>query len=261
MSGIAVIISVFIVVPFSEILSFLIPVSLAFLSAFLITGVGNALNDYTDMKIDLLAHPNRPLPSGRVKPSFALKFASLLIIISLVFTALINPFCIAIIILAILLEIGYATFIHKMALGKNVVISGLVALLFVFGGASVNQPWAIELWILALLAFIINMAREIIKDVEDAEADRKWKRETLPIKSGIRTANFFTFSFLIVGVTLSPLPFLLGVLSKAYLPLVGIADALFLYSIIVIPSPNFAKTSIKLGMLLALWAFIAGAFL
>ena len=260
MASFAVIISVLIVIPITEIREFWISIILAFASAFIITGAGNALNDYTDRNIDKIAHPDRPLPSGIVRPFTALTLASILMAASLILTFFINIYCFIIALFAVLLEIGYATFIHKWAIGKNMVISGLVALLFVFGGAAVNQPWALQLWILALLAFAINMAREIIKDVEDVKADRLADRKTIPIKSGIKTANLFTLGFIILGVTLSPLPYYFDVLSKAYLPLVGIADAIFLYSIFEIPSPTFAKTSIKVGMVIALWAFLVGAF-
>lgn len=261
MSVIAVAISIIIVTPLNEIASYSISIIFALISAFLITGAGNALNDYADQGIDKIAHYDRPLPSGKVRPVDALRISAGIILISLILAYLINILCFFVALIAIFIEIGYATYFHKRALGKNIPISALVGLLFVYGGVAVNQPWAIELWILAALAFIINMAREVIKDVEDIDADQKSKRNTLPIISGIKTANIYTFSFLTLGVALSPLPYLLGSLSQAYLPIVAIADAVFLYSIIEIPLPNFAKTSIKIGMLLALGAFIAGAFL
>lgn len=261
MSVFAVIISIFIVIPFSNILSLIIPIILASASAFLITGAGNTMNDYTDRDIDKIAHKERPIPHEDVTPKNALILSISLIILSLISSLFINIFCFLIALLAVFLEIGYATFIHKKALGKNFTISILVALLFIYGGAAVNQPLAMELLILAMLSFIINMAREVIKDVEDVKADIVYGRKTLPIRKDIKTAKIFTFSFLIIGIVLSPMPYFFGNLSQAYLPIVAIADVVFLYSIIEIPLPNLAKNSIKIGMSVALIAFIAGAFL
>ena len=45
-------------------------------------GAGNAMNDIKDATIDALAHPARPLPSGRVTVSEAKRFVVLLWIIS-----------------------------------------------------------------------------------------------------------------------------------------------------------------------------------
>lgn len=39
---------------------------------------GNTLNDYLDRDLDKFAHPERPLPSGKIKPQVALTFPSLL---------------------------------------------------------------------------------------------------------------------------------------------------------------------------------------
>jgi len=36
-------------------------------TAFMVMAAGNALNDYMDVEIDRIAHPNRPLPSGRMR--------------------------------------------------------------------------------------------------------------------------------------------------------------------------------------------------
>jgi len=41
-------------------------------AAFCFIGAGNALNDYFDRDIDRAAHPDRPIPSGRVSPRAAL---------------------------------------------------------------------------------------------------------------------------------------------------------------------------------------------
>jgi len=51
---------------------------LVFLVVFLVSGAGNAINDYFDIKIDSINRPERPIPSGRVQLKEALYFSYLL---------------------------------------------------------------------------------------------------------------------------------------------------------------------------------------
>lgn len=51
---------------------------LVFLVVFMVSGAGNAINDYFDIKIDSINRPERPIPSGRVKAKEALYFSYLL---------------------------------------------------------------------------------------------------------------------------------------------------------------------------------------
>ena len=51
--------------------------SLIFFSVFLITGAGNAINDYFDYKIDKKTKPRRPIPSGVVTREEAKKLSLL----------------------------------------------------------------------------------------------------------------------------------------------------------------------------------------
>lgn len=260
MAGTAVIISAIIALP-HEIVKYKMDIILASISAFLIAGLGNALNDYADRYIDKIAHPERPIPAGKVKPNFAIKISLILIAISLFIASFINPFCFLIALAAILLESSYAAFLNRLAIGKNVVISSLVALLFIYGGFAVNKFFSIEIWILSMLAFIMNMAREIVKDIEDIKGDRKAGRKTLPIRHGIKKARMLAFFFTILAIILSPLPYFLNIFDISYIFIVAIADAFYLYALIKISYPTFAKNFIKAGMLISLIAFIGGAFL
>ena len=254
MAGIAVIISAIIASPYEIEYKDII---LASISAFMIAGLGNALNDYADRYIDKIAHPERPIPAGKIKPNSAIKISLILTALSLFIASFINPYCFLIALSAILLESSYAVFLNKLAIGKNVVISGLVALLFIYGGFSVNKFLSVEIWILSMLAFIINMAREIVKDIEDVKGDRKAGRKTLPIKHGIKKARMLAIFFTIFAIVLSPLPYFLNIFDISYIFIVVVADAFYLYALIKI---SIAKNFIKAGMLISLIAFIVGAF-
>ena len=122
LSGLVIITSAFIVLPISEIREIWLSIALAAIAAGLIAGAGNAINDYSDIDTDRIAHPKRPLPSGMTKKSTVLRMSVFLFIISLACAAYVNMVSLSIAILAILLEIGYAVYLHKSYLGKNIII-------------------------------------------------------------------------------------------------------------------------------------------
>ena len=55
--------------------------------------------------------------------------------------------------------------------------------------------------VIAFFAFILNLAREIIKDIEDIEGDKVLKAKTLPIVIGIKSTKLISYFILASGVT------------------------------------------------------------
>ncbi|MCA1812686.1 MAG: geranylgeranylglycerol-phosphate geranylgeranyltransferase, partial [Halobacteriales archaeon] len=94
--------------------------------------------------------------------------------------------------------------------------------------------------------------------VEDVAGDTG--RRTLPMRIGAPGARRVAQAAVLVGVALSPLPWLaeprLGVLG---LPLLGAADAAFLAAGWT-KDPHRAQQRMKLAMLLALLAFAVGRY-
>jgi geranylgeranylglycerol-phosphate geranylgeranyltransferase len=261
LAGCVVIIAAFIVLPVSEFIELWLSITLAAISAGIISGVGMAINDYVDIDTDTISHPDRPLPSGEITKEAVLKLSVALFLVSLILTAFVNPICLGIAVLAIVLEVGYAQYLHKSLLGKNIIVSFVVALTFIFGGAAVGHVWARELWILAILTFIANVAREIIKDVEDIAGDQQTTRKTFPMVFGIKWSNWYASLLLGLVIVLSPTPFLLGIVGIAYLPLCIVTDIILLYAILRISKPTLAQKNIRYAMMVALGAFFAGALI
>ncbi len=261
LAGCVVIIAAFIVLPVSEIMDVWLSIALAAIAAGLISGAGMAINDYVDIDTDAIIHPERPLPSGSITKEAVLKLSVSLFLVSLILTAYVNLICFGIALLVIVLEVGYALYLHKSLLGKNIIVSFAVALAFIFGGSVVGKVWARELWILAILTFVANVAREIIKDVEDIAGDQYTTRKTFPMVFGIKWSNWYASLLLGLVIALSPVPFLLDIVGTAYLPLCIVTDIILLYSILRIRKPTLAQKNIRYAMMVALGAFFAGAVL
>jgi geranylgeranylglycerol-phosphate geranylgeranyltransferase len=150
----------------------------------------------------------------------------------------------------------YEMILKAKGLSGNLAIGWLTGALFLFGGAAVE---GLELaWILAALAFLATLGREIVKDIEDVEGD-KGSRLTLPIRIGKRNAGVAASVSFVAAVALSPVPYLLDLLSAWYVPAVVVSDAIFIYcALIQFRNPRMGQKVAKLAMFVALVAFLLG---
>ena len=245
-----------------------LPVVLGMLVPFFVTSGGNALNDYMDHHVDRKAHPGRPLPSGRLTMTQVLWFAMVCFIVGIVLSAAVVTLSeiellpVLVTALAITLLIGYEVVFKYRGLFGNLTVAFLSALTFVFGASVVADPdhegWVL-VSILFALAFFASLGREITKDIEDIDADRG-ARCTLPIRAGVDSAGTAATLSILAAVLLSPWPYFTGAMGWPYLAVVIVADVAFIYSLsFVRSSPHKAQHIHKVGMMLALLAFLVGS--
>ena len=236
-------------------LSFVPIISLAFLTVVFVTAAGNAMNDYFDRDVDAISHKKRPIPSGRLFPKEVIIFAAVCFATGIFLAIFINPACLVIAVFNILLLISYDKRLKQTGFSGNIAISYLVASTFLFGGAAAGNIALAG--ILVLLAFLTNLGREVIKDIEDIAGDRG-KRETLPMKIGEKKTVIIA-NFCIGGaILLSPLPWIWNMLGQGYLAVI-IADLILMTSIFVsFRNVQTTQKLIKVGMLLALLSFLLG---
>ncbi len=238
----------------------------AAVSAALILAGGNALNDYFDVEIDRVNRPKRPIPSGRVLRSDALMVAFTMFLLGLGLAKSINDYCLAISLFNSAVLVVYAKYSKRMLLVSNLTISYLIASLFIYGAAAAHSqtvwvnPDGVKLTlVLSVCAFLLNLSREIIKDIEDLEGDKKAYSVTLPTCFGVDTSKKIAFSAALVTVFFSITPILL--------PSVGFNE--LLYGIVIIATdiiilssyttpPNVNQRLLIFSMTLALIAFLLG---
>ena len=219
---------------------------------------GNALNDYIDYEIDKTAHPERPIPSGRMTRRAALHAALAMlggsVVVSL-FTFDLE--CILIVVIACVLMVSYEVALKQRGFVGNVTIAVLTGMMFLLGGAVVGD--AADNVIVALMALLVSVGREIAKDIEDMESD-EGDRLTLPMRIGPRKAAALACVFFVAGPVLSVAPMVWHTYGPLYYSVV-VADAIFVYcAAVVFSSPHRAQKLAKLAMVVALVAFIAGVF-
>jgi geranylgeranylglycerol-phosphate geranylgeranyltransferase len=234
---------------------------LAPFAAIFATAGGNGLNDYFDRDVDKIAHPNRPIPSGQISPQRAYAFSIASFILAIVIALLTSWACLAIALINVGLMLLYEKRLKQAGLSGNLVISYLVASLFLFGGVVRIERSIYITSILMPLAFLATLGREIAKDVEDLGGD-EGARLTLPMRIGQRRTSLLASGSILSAVVLSPLPYLLGVYGISYLYILIPADLLFvLSSILILRRVEVGEGLAKYAMLLGVGAFLGGAFL
>jgi geranylgeranylglycerol-phosphate geranylgeranyltransferase len=182
----------------------IVKVILASISAGFTTSAGNIINDIFDIEIDKINRPERPLPSRKIsrKEAFALYF--IFIILSLILSGFVNPGAFLIVAATIFLLFLYSKYLKRIPLAGNFLVSFLAGLVFIYGGVVVeNSTGAI---VPAIFAFIINLIREIVKDMEDVEGDKKAGVITFPIIYGFQKSKFLImlFTYTLIPFTLYP---------------------------------------------------------
>ena len=219
---------------------------------------GNALNDYIDYEIDKTAHPERPIPSGRMTRKAALYAALVMLGGSVVVSFLtIDLECILIVVIASILMVAYEMALKQRGFVGNVTIAVLTGMMFLLGGAVVGD--AADNVVVALMALLVSVGREVAKDIEDMESD-EGDRLTLPMRIGPRKAAALACVFFVAGPVLSVAPMVWGSYGPLYYTVV-VADAIFVYcAAIVFSSPHKAQKFAKLAMVVALVSFILGVF-
>jgi 4-hydroxybenzoate polyprenyltransferase len=198
---------------------------LVVLSTVLIAAAGYIINDYFDIKTDLINHPETVVVDKVIRRRVAIilhiTFTLLGILIGMYAAFRIGYLRLAIFhfVAAILLWF-YSTDFKKMLLVGNLVVSLLTASVafmpFVFemglmqnihpGFIFENKHAVLSSFkivgIFGLFAFITSLAREIIKDLEDYKGDKATGGSTMPIVWGIRASKLNAFFLMVITAIL-----------------------------------------------------------
>lgn len=239
----------------------------AFAVAAMICGGGNAINDYCDRKIDAINRPERPIPSGRLKAGHALIISRFLFMIGVVLAIPLGTSCIILVILNSLVLAFYAAEVKRLGLAGNITVGYLVGSTFLFGGLAVgNQAVSLQaVSILAVMAALSTIGRELIKDIEDMKGDKKIGLETFPLRHGTRAAAALAIVFIAAAIALSPLPYLLELFDAVYLMPIIPSALIFIGAAAIVArnqkpkAAGRASLACKVGMGFGLLAFLTGA--
>jgi 4-hydroxybenzoate polyprenyltransferase len=199
-------------------------------------------NDITDADIDSVAHPDRPIPSGRISKkrffAIALFFSALVFI----FAIFVSPICLIIVGAAAL----FVTF-HDKYLKKRVKIPAyseiftpvqwVVVAVFGFfaiwtaipqsssvsidlsflGAINTNKDAIIQMIILVLFTYFADNAHDLAEGIVDAEGDKKHGVRTYATSFGEKNAARVSFIWFLISGILGVILFYMTILSFVFL--------------------------------------------
>ncbi len=204
--------------------------SLLVLSTVMIAAAGYIINDYFDRKTDLINRPGRVIVGRLIKRRYAMAFhivfSALGILAGTYLAYSIHRLNLSIVfIFATVVLWFYSTTYKRQVVIGNLIISMLVGLvplmvlLFEFPllvkryelyilASGVKFSYLV-FWVVSysIFAFIVNLIREIIKDIEDFEGDYVFGRQTIPIAWGLQTAKWIVIGLIVTMIV--PIVYLL----------------------------------------------------
>ena len=198
----------------------------------LVAAGANAINDAFDIDIDRVNRPDRPLPRGALTQYDARRMWLVLSIVALGINLLLNSAALLIVFLSIALLYLYSARLKKTVLIGNLVIGLMTGMAFIYGGVVVGR-WE-RAAVPAIFAFLVNLARELLKDVEDMEGDRREHAVTLPVKYGVVLSFVLATASLLVLIGVTIVVAIFALYRSAFLYIVLIADCMICISIILI---------------------------
>lgn len=215
-------------------------------SALLLNTASNTLNQITDIDIDKINKPNRPLIKGDISISHAIIFTVTCYLLAFILYAVAVDFRIVPIIIfftGLFLTAAYSLpplRFKKILWVANISIAlprGLLLLLAGWGISSIIYSMP-DPWILGSILFLYLVGAISVKDFSDIEGDQKYGMVTLPIKYGIKRCIYIISPFFI-------LPFLIFALLALYQ---------LVYPSIVFFNGN-VRALLLLAIILLLWNF------
>jgi 4-hydroxybenzoate polyprenyltransferase len=158
---------------------------------------GYIINDYYDVKIDLVNKPERVVIGQGITRRYAILFHSVLSILGILIGLLLGWRIAAINFAAVFLLWWYSNDLKRHPFIGNVVVALMTGIAVMMVDA-LYQTGNILILIYATFAFFMTLVREIIKDMEDLKGDLTFGCKTLPIIWGFRKTKFLIYGILAI---------------------------------------------------------------
>lgn len=169
------------------------------LSTVCIAAAGYIINDYFDVKIDIVNKPERVVVGRYLKRRWAMGAHQVLNVVGAILGLVVSPYVFIINVFSITLLWFYSERYKRLPFIGNFIVSLLTGLTLLI--LTVHYPANRHLvFIYAVFSFFISLIREVVKDMEDIRGDEAHGCRTLPIIWGIRRTKTFLYSVIIVFV-------------------------------------------------------------
>jgi geranylgeranylglycerol-phosphate geranylgeranyltransferase len=235
---------------------------LGFLCGLTLSGAALILNDVFDYEVDLINAPQRALPSGLITPKEAVIFTGIVSIIGLICAGVLGLPVLLVSVLFWIIGILYNWRFKQSGLPGNLMVSASVAITFILGAMTVNDPWNRMVWIFSAFTFFIDFGEEIAGDAMDMEGDRQRGSKSLALLKGRNFALRITALSWFLVILISAIPIVFGWMGTAYLITILLMDGLILffgYRLLTSSTPEEGRKAMRgvyLGATLGLIGFL-----
>jgi len=166
-----------------------------------IAAAGYIINDYFDVKIDVVNKPERVIIGRYLKRRVAMGTHQILNVVGVLLGLLVSKWIFLINVFSVTLLWFYSERFKRATLVGNLVVSLLTAMSVLV--VTVAYPENRRLvFIYALFSFAITLVREIVKDMEDVRGDASHGCRTLPIVWGIRRTKIVVYGLVAAFITI-----------------------------------------------------------
>jgi len=194
-----------------------VKILLGTLMAAVLNAASNVLNQVTDFEADAINKPARPLPSGRVGASEALRLSGWLYVAAFLLAAPVGPQCSLLAGTAAILTVAYSApplrWKSVPYLANLVIAIPRGLLLKVAGWSCVRDFGRLEPWYIGTIFALFLLGATTTKDFADQKGDAAAGVRTLPVLHGPRRAAWMIAPFLVLPFLLIPYGVARGYLS------------------------------------------------
>jgi 4-hydroxybenzoate polyprenyltransferase len=166
-------------------------------STVIIAAAGYIINDYYDIKIDLINKPQRVVIGKSITRRYALFFHSVLVVIGVALGFVISWRIGIVNFFSAFLLWWYSNSLKRQPFIGNLVVALLTSISILLINILYYTDNLLVI-IYALFAFFMTLIREILKDMEDLRGDNTFGCRTLPIVWGIRKTKGMIYGLLIL---------------------------------------------------------------
>jgi 4-hydroxybenzoate polyprenyltransferase len=199
-------------------------------------------NDITDRDIDAIAHPDRPVPSGRISPRMFFGIALIFSAMTFIFALLVSLWCLALVGIAALFVAFHNRYLKKIVKIPAyseiftpiqwvvVAIFGFLAIWTTFqqpvninvtmpvsGYISLNIYDFQNMILLVLFTYFADNAHDLPEGIHDADGDRKLGVRTYATSFGEKNAARVSFTMFFISGVLGVILYFRTILSPIFL--------------------------------------------
>lgn len=170
------------------------------LSTVCIAAAGYIINDYFDIKIDIINKPERVVIGRYLKRRVAMGAHQFLNVMGCLIGLYLSRWVFVLDVISVSLLWFYSAHFKRQPFVGNLIVSFLTALSLIVLAVYYRQNTDLILGY-AAFSFSLTLVREIIKDMEDVKGDARFGCRTLPIIWGLRRTKYLLYILIASFIT------------------------------------------------------------